>query len=206
MRTQISNSSKRKWLYTVLVSILLFGGLFGILSMASAQEVPPSLQLSDLPHDFIAILDDTYVPGLSKGEDVGHPLTADNLYSFTYEELERLLAYTERQSFGALHPGVVLVNSFTYNYASESEAMWAAKTLYSDWESKGVVPIDVTSDAELARLELHGRHFIARGNDEITYWFFGHRGKTLIIFLSYGLDEKDVGENYHTALVKLSNK
>lgn len=207
MHTRVSNSGKCKWLHVVvLLGVLLLGGLFLVRNLASAQDRPPSLQLSDLPQGFIAVFEDRYVPGLSKGEDVGHPLTADNLHGFAYEDQKRLFAYTERQSFGALHPGVALVNSFTYDYTSESEAMWVAKTLYADWEGKGAISIDVAPEAELAAVDLHGKHFVARGDGEICYWFFGHRGKTLIIFLSYGFDENDVAENYHAAFVKLGNK
>jgi len=210
MQTQVSDTGRRKsLLLVVFAGALLLGGFFLVRNMASAQN-SSLLQLSDLPEGF-AVVEDRYVASPDKDDGGGHPLTADALHDFADEDQQRLSAYEKWQSFGALHPDVGLVFNFVYDYASESEAIWAAQTLQAYWERYGSTPMDIALETELAANSLRGRQYFVTSadGDEVCHWFFGHRGKTLVIFWVHGVDANranHVAESYRAALVKLGNK
>jgi hypothetical protein len=203
MDTQVSTSSSRRlWLLSSFLGMLVLGSLV-LVGVIFAQD-QSLLQLDDLPEGFVAV-EDRYVGNRAKDTDRGHPLTVDNLHDFADEDQQRLFAYENRQSFGALHPDIGLAMDFTYEYASERDAAWAAETLQAYWQSKGSTLTDFAPDSEPGVSALVGKTFVNHAeDDEVCHWFFGHQDSTLVIFWVHGFDAARVAETHHNTLRKLT--
>ena len=207
---KMRKSLGRKWFTLLtLVGLLIIGGFLLMSRTTSAQE-GGILQLSDLPEGFTIVFEDKYVAAANKEEDRGHPLTAVNLYDFSSADQQQIFAYTSRQSFGALQPDVgVLVASFSYEYTTEAQAEQAAQILQqyilqiNETAARVESPGKVSPDTR----GLRGQGLKVKGEeDEDIYWFYGCRGKTLVLLLFDGLDSTATSSAYQDTMAKLLNK
>ena len=211
MSIQTKNARERKWfLLLALVGLLVIGGFLLVSRTTSAQE-GWILQLSDLPEGTKIVFVDEYIEAADGADDdISHPLNSTAILQFPSTDQQALSSYKSRRNFGVMQPDVgVLVGNFSYEYSTEAQAEQAAQILLQDIPQRVETAVLIESPGKVSPDTggLQGQGFKIKGEeDEDIYWFYGRRGKTLVLLLFDGLDSTATSSAYQDTMAKLLNK